>query len=175
MYSEVRDSMGHAHILATQQKDMSCAIASCAMVMARVKGIRLEERALRSYSTVFDQGSYSSMPTEGYTDHGGTALHNVAIMLRKMCVPCEAKYYDDVMPVFKSASIKKPAIAHIQWAGSPGIPGGAHAIVVDGVYDNIRVLICDPWKDYGFREINNCPDYKPKGANGKFSGWLIAT
>lgn len=173
MYRTVACSKGKQHVLSVQQKDMSCGIASVAMVVARCRNLLLDESSLRAYSACFDQGSYRA-GTSAYSESGGTAMFNMEIMLRKMCVPCESKYHADVKPALAAASISKPVIAHIQWSGSPGIPGGAHFVVVDGMNGDSAV-ICDPWVDYGFSEVNTLPSYNPNGASGKFSGWLLTT
>jgi hypothetical protein len=173
MYYRVRCSKGREHIIAMQQKDMSCGIASVAMVVARCRNLLLEESSLRSYSACFDQGAYRD-GTSAYSDTGGTAMFNMEIMLRKMCIPCESVHETNVKTALAKASIKKPIIAHIEWAGSPGIPGGAHFIVIDGM-NGANAVVCDPWKDYGFSEINTVPSYNPNGASGRFSGWLLRT
>ena len=173
MYRNVSCSQGKTHVLAIQQKDMSCGIASVAMVVARCRNLLLDETSLRAYSACFDQGAYRA-GTSAYSEQGGTAMFNMEIMLKKMCVPCESKHFADVKPALLAASISKPVIVHIEWAGSPGIPGGAHFIVVDGM-NGASAVICDPWIDYGFSEVNTVPKYNPKGAKGTFSGWLLAT
>src|SRR5690606_131650 len=173
MYARVRCSTGKEPILSWRQKDTSCGIACVAMVAARVRNLLLEESSLRAYSSCFDQGSFRA-GTSAYTEGGGTAMFNMEIMLKKMCVPCESVYVTDVKKALSTASISKPVIAHIEWAGSPGIPGGAHFIVVDGMYGE-KAVICDPWVDYGFSEVNTLPSYNPNGATGRFSGWLLRT
>ena len=173
MYYRVRCSKGREHIVAVQQKDMSCGIASVAMVVARCRNLLLEESSLRTYSACFDQGAYRD-GTSAFSETGGTAMFNMEIMLRKMCIPCESVYESNVKAALAKSSIGKPIIAHIEWAGSPGIPGGAHFIVIDGM-NGEQAVVCDPWKDYGFSEIRTVPSYNPNGASGRFSGWLLRT
>src|SRR5262245_65695629 len=96
------------------------------------------------------------------------------MMRKRRCVPGATKPFAEVKPPLRAASIPKPVSARIEWAGWPGIPGGAHFIVVDGM-NGASAVICDPWIDYGFSEVNTVPKYNPKGAKGTFSGWLLVT
>jgi len=101
----------------------------------------------------------------------GTDLEAIAIMLRKCSINAQTKQTNDVLAAFKKATPKSPIIGHIEWDA-----GGAHVAVIDGVYDGIRAVVCDPWHKFRLREINNLPLYNPGGRDpGKFSGWMITT
>jgi len=168
-YTTVKCSEGQNHILATQEKSHSCGIACVGMIIGRMRGQLFEEKVLRQYSGEFDQGKYNAMPTAGYKAGVGTEMENLSIMLRKASISASMTHVADVLSAFKKASMSKPILAHVEWDG-----GGAHFVVVDGVYDGIRAVVCDPWE--GLREVNNLPLYNPGGtAPGKFSGWQITT
>lgn len=174
MYSTPADSSGERHLLARQQRDMSCGIACVAMVVARVRGVRIEESALRSYSKCFYQGPGTD--TTGYDKGEGTEIHNMAIMLKKMCVPVKTDAGGRAINNGKRAGPGKPAIALVHWRTETGAGGGGgHFVVVDSMDDKGNAVICDPW--YGLTEcdISSGKYTAAKGATGDFSKHWIFT
>ena len=171
MYVTARCSQGQTHILAKQEKSHSCGMACVGMVIGRMRGQLLDEKSLRQYSGVFEQGKYNPRPTTGYTAGWGTEMENLAIMLRKVCIPAKVNQVHDVSSPFKSAHVTHPVLAHVVWDG-----GGGHFVVVDGVSRGGRVVVCDPIPRYGLREVEHLPAYNPDGkSQGRFSGYIITT
>jgi hypothetical protein len=175
MYSEPADSAGVKHMLCTQRRDMSCGMACVAMVVQRVRGIRLLESALRGYSKCFYQGPGSN--SKAYDRNEGTEIFNLAIMLKKMCVPAEHKSTGRAKTTLPGVSAQKPIIALVNWNGGEGaLGGGGHFIVVDS-YDasNGAAVICDP--AYGLVECRvDGGVYSPEqGTTGGFSGHWVLT
>ena len=170
MYITVTCSQGQSHILARQERSASCGIACVGMIIGRMRGQLFDEKSLRQYSGLFEQGKYNPMPTTGYKAGVGTEMENLSIMLRKVSISAVLNHFHDVMSVFKKASIAHPVLAHVEWSS------GAHFVVVDGVNRGTRVVVCDPYPKYGLREVEHMPSYNPDGKSpGKFSGWIIRT
>lgn len=151
MYSRVRDSRGTEHILARQLRGTSCGIACCAMVVARNRGIQLEESILRGYSRMMNQGTGTD--TDGYDAVTGTDLGNLAVMLRKLGVPAKKHTGGRAINNAQHASITNPVIMLVNWDGEDGAGGGGgHFVVVDSSDTLGNAIICDPW--YGLIECN---------------------
>ena len=96
----------------------SCGMACVAMVVHRVRGIRLLESSLRSYSQCFYQGPKVENST-GYDAKKGTEPFNLAIMLKKMAIPCEFRDNGRALTVLPGASVKKPIIGTVNWDVDP--------------------------------------------------------
>lgn len=174
MYSLVADSQGVQHLIAHQRRLMSCCIACCAMVMARVRGIRLEESALRSYSKCFYQGPNTD--TAAYDFRSGTEIRNMAVMLGKMCVPITYKDGGRTINNVQRASMKTPIIGLVNWNTAKGAGGGGgHFVVIDSSDANGNAVICDPW--YGLVEcdVSNGGYVAKSKHKAVFSGCWIFT
>lgn len=173
MYSTESDSMGNSHVVAYQRRLMSCGIACCAMVVQRVRGMLLEESLLRSYSQCFYQGPDTG--SAAYSTFSGTESYNLAIMLKKMCVPVstEAKSGRAIINLGRATS-NTPVIALINWDTKKGAgQGGGHFIVVDSCDDGGNAVICDPW--YGLVECDvSSGRYSAKNDTGRFAdAWVF--
>jgi hypothetical protein len=175
MYSTEADSSGVQHSICKQQKSMSCGMACIAMVVQRVRGVRLLESALRSYSNCFYQGPNTG--SKGYDRNDGTEIFNLAIMLKKMCIPCENRDRGRVVTTLPGVSMQKPIIALVRWPSEGAGGGGGHFIVVDSFDGKSGIaVICDPY--YGLVETKvDGGNYTPAaGTTGYFSSnWVITT
>lgn len=173
MYSMEADSSGVQHSLCTQRRAMSCGMACVAMVVHRVRGIRLLESDLRNYSKCFYQGPNTG--SKGYDAKDGTEIFNLAIMLKKMCVPSEYKSTGRAKTTLPGVSMAKPIIALVSWPSEGAGGGGGHFIVVDSFDDKTgKAVICDPY--YGLVQCKvDDGNYSPvTGTTGQFSGnWVI--
>jgi hypothetical protein len=173
MYSAETDSAGVQHYVCIQRKNMSCGIACVAMVVHRVRGIQLLESTLRSYSNCFYQGPNTD--SKGYDAKNGTEIFNLAIMLKKMCVPSELKNGGRTRNVLAAATPQTPVIALVHWPAEGAGGGGGHFVVVDNFNaDTGMAIICDPW--YGLVEckVDNGRYTVNNAVSGDFSGkWVI--
>lgn len=180
MYSAAIDSAGVSHSICTQRKEMSCGIACVAMVVHRVRGIRLLESALRSYSQCFYQGP-NVKNTGGYDAKKGTEPFNLAIMLKKMAIPCEYRDSGRALSVLPGASMKKPIIGTVCWDAPPMASGGeanagSHFVLIDSCdAASGMAVICDPFN--GLVECDVRGGYTTgTGNKGGFTGeWTIVT
>ena len=133
MYSSTVDNAGNSHMVCRQRRDMSCGIACVAMVVQRTRGIQLLESNLRSYSQCLYQGPGTD--SNGYDKADGTEIFNLAIMLKKFCIPCEHKQSGRAHTTLPGVSAQKPIIALVAWHGSGASGGGKHFVVIDN-YDS---------------------------------------
>lgn len=175
MYESVVDSSGVSHMVCHQLKSMSCGMACVAMVVYRVRGIRLIESNLRSYSACFYQGPGTD--SKAYNGKNGTEIFNLAIMLKKFCIPCDFKNSGRAKTTLPGVSTHKPIIALVQWNDEGAGGGGGHFIVIDAYNEATGMaVVCDPY--YGLVETAlDGGSYSPNSSTkGMFNGnWIIVS
>jgi hypothetical protein len=175
-FSTVADGDGINHQLCQQDLDNSCACASVAMVVRKIKSTGCDEQSARR--TIDSLMAFEHSRGQQDWNTMGTLDKIVASALSKYKVT-SAKTWDNVDGPTMSSFLQtrctksKPGIAFVEWDG-----GGGHAIVCLGKNNaGTQVLFLDPAHNAVVPiAVGSLPRYAaPYGDNGAFKSWLVTT